>query len=68
MPVREPDAENSHVRFDEREVETELRIETRHRRWAKAAGNGNSSVMPPSRHFSTLPALARQLFGCFPGR
>lgn len=54
-PVGEPDAGNPHVRFDERGGETELWREPRHRRWAKAAGNGYSSCLSPPRPSSTLP-------------
>ena len=51
--VREPDAVNRPVRFDEREVETEhgMRL-LRHRR-----GNPENGIMPkpkPPRHLSTL--------------
>jgi hypothetical protein len=41
-PVREPDAGDPHVRFDERRWETELRPRLRHRHQAKAAGNSDS--------------------------
>jgi hypothetical protein len=41
-PVGKPDAVVPHVRFDERRWETELWYGLRHRRLAKAAGNGYS--------------------------
>ena len=58
--VREPDAGNPPVRFDEREVETEhgMRL-MRHRR-----GNPDNGIMPkpnPPRHLSTL----QRLFGIY---
>ncbi len=55
--VREPDAGNPHVRFDERDVETELWVGLRHRPEAKATGNSYSPILPPPRHVSTLPDL-----------
>jgi len=54
-PVREPDAGNPHVRFDERRWETEPRSRLRHRYKAKAAGNSYSLVLQPPRPPSTLP-------------
>ena len=59
--VREPDAENSHVRFDERRLETEPWQGLRHRLRAKAAGNG----YPPSayRH-----RASRRLYRAFVAR
>ena len=42
--VGEPDAGNPHVRFDERELETESRIGLRHRHTAKAAGNSQAPI------------------------
>lgn len=53
--VREPDAGNLHVRFDERRRETEPRPRLRHRRLAKAAGNSNSLGLKPPRPPPTLP-------------
>ena len=50
--VREPDAGNPPVRFDEREVETEHGELVRHRQ-AKAPDNGYAEPKPP-RHLSTL--------------
>jgi hypothetical protein len=54
-PVREPDAGNLHVRFDERRRETEPRLRLRHRRLAKAAGNSDSLGLKSPRPPSTLP-------------
>jgi hypothetical protein len=52
--VREPDDRNGHVRFDEREVETELWV-TRRRPRAKARvlHQALPTLLPP-RHLSTL--------------
>jgi hypothetical protein len=51
--VREPDAGNPPVRFDEREVETE-HGEDRRAPADERAGNSYASPEPP-RHLSTLP-------------
>jgi hypothetical protein len=71
-PVGEPYAGNPHVRFDERGWETESRSELRHRRDAKAAGNGNSSDLRPPRPSSTLhsgrPAPNTQIGPIIPRR
>ena len=53
-PVGEPDAGNPHVRFDERGWETEPCPGLRHRRYAKAAGNGDSPGLQSPRPSSTL--------------
>ena len=48
-PVREPDAGDPQVRFDERRRETEPRPRLRHRIKAKAAGNSDSlDLQPPA--------------------
>ena len=52
-PVGKPDAGDPHVRFDEREWETESCGGLRHRRWAKAAGNSYSPPLTPPRPLST---------------
>ena len=57
--VREPDAGNPHVRFDERRLETESWRGVRHRRSAKAAGNGYPLRLPPPRQSSTLHECCR---------
>jgi hypothetical protein len=62
-PVREPDAGDLHVRFDERRRETEPRSRLRHRHKAKAVGNSYSLDLQPPRPPSTLPYL-----GTFPGQ
>jgi hypothetical protein len=54
-PVREPDAGNLQVRFDERQWETEPQSRLRHRRLAKAAGNSDSLGLKSPRPPSTLP-------------
>jgi hypothetical protein len=51
--VREPDAGDLHVRFDERDVETERREPVRHRQTKGAATD--MLGLPPPRHTSTLP-------------
>ncbi len=58
--VREPDAGNPPVRFDEREVETEhgMRL-LRHR-----PGKPRHGIMPkptPPRHLSTLPGILQTM-------
>ena len=57
--VREPDAGKPHVRFDERDVETE------HGEASEAATTervGNRYALPnPPRHISTLPIFAQML-------
>ena len=55
-PVREPDAGNPQVRFDERRRETEPRPRLRHRHQAKAAGNSDSLDLQPPRPPPTLPS------------
>src|SRR5437879_881661 len=57
--VGEPDAANPHVRFDEREVETEHGGILGHRQ-TKGPATRKATPKPP-RHFSTLPYPA--LFG-----
>ena len=52
--VREPDAENPHVRFDERGVVTERTAEPLRHRQTKGAGTDMLSLTSP-RHISTLP-------------
>ncbi len=53
--VREPDAGNPHIRFDERRLETEPRQGVRHRHRAKAAGNSYPHPrLPPPRQSSPL--------------
>ena len=52
--VREPDAGDPHVRFDERRLETESRRGVRHRPRAKAAGTSYPLRLPPPRQSSTL--------------
>ena len=42
--VREPDAGNPHVRFDERRLETEPRRGVRHRHWQKPPGTATPSA------------------------
>jgi hypothetical protein len=55
-PVREPDAANPQVRFDERWRETEPRPRLRHRHQGKAAGNSYSlDLQPPRPPFDSTP-------------
>jgi len=54
-PVREPDAGNLQVRFDERWPETERWSKLRHRRLVKAASNSTSLDLKPPRPSPTLP-------------
>ncbi len=56
--VREPDAGDPHVRFDERRLETEPRRGVRHRHLAKAAGN--SYPLPPT---ATAPVVDSTRYG-----
>ncbi len=51
--LREPEAANPHVRFDEREVETEQGKDKKAPATEKV-GHRYASPKPP-RHFSTLP-------------
>ena len=53
-PVGEPDAANPHVRFDEREVETE---QGRAREAPADESAGRIGPPKPPRHFSTLLSL-----------
>ena len=57
--VREPDAGDLHVRFDEREVETD------HGRTTKAPPDERAEkhmwVLEPPRHISTLPKAVLSL-------
>ena len=57
--VREPDAGDLHVRFDERRLETEPLARSEAPASAKAAGNSYPLRLPPPRQSSTLlnPAL-----------
>ena len=55
--VREPDAGEPHVRFDERGRKTEPRPRLGHRQKAKAAGNSHSRDLQPPRPSSTLLCL-----------
>jgi hypothetical protein len=57
-PVREPDAGDPHVRFDERRWETEPWPRLRHRHSAKAAGNSYSLDLQPPRPPPTLPQFS----------
>ena len=52
--VREPDAGNLPVRFDERDVETEAMDEPLRHRQTKEAATDMFYLTPP-RHISTLP-------------
>ena len=52
--VREPDAGNLPVRFDERDVETGVMVEPLRHRQTKEAATDMFYLTPP-RHISTLP-------------
>ena len=52
--VREPDAGNLPVRFDERDVETGVMVEPLRHRQTKEAATDMFDLQPP-RHISTLP-------------
>ncbi len=63
--VREPDAGNPHVRFDERGAETEWMARLSETPTRKGGnGEGSHGLEPPPRRSSTLPILDAQEKAC----
>ncbi|EBC1670931.1 hypothetical protein F6B50_19650 [Salmonella enterica] len=56
-PVREPDALEAHVRFDERGVETGFMVRTVRHRQSKEAATDMPDLTKLPRHISTLPVF-----------